>query len=134
MVKSISDKWSSGGRTVREPEKFCPFIYIHQIEEGSLLRLKSDLINDGYLFEDGYYYRGANFDVKLFLRDVVEKGSQYRAKLKIINNIDELGVIIETKPRNLNVYEFFSNIPYTNINESIKVYFKNYDYLKGVLV
>lgn len=134
LVKSISDKWSSGGRTVREPEKFCPFIYIHQIEEGSLLRLKSDLINDGYLFEDGYYYRGANFDVKLFLRDVVEKGSQYRAKLKIINNMDELGVIIETKPRNLNVYEFFSNIPYTNINESIKVYFKNYDYLKGVLV
>ena len=48
--------------------------------------------------------------------------------------MDELGVIIETKPRNLNVYEFFSNIPYTNINESIKVYFKNYDYLKGVLV
>ncbi|MBJ9421470.1 hypothetical protein I5559_13860 [Acinetobacter oleivorans] len=134
LVKSISDKWSSGGRTVREPEKFCPFIYIHQIEEGSLLRLKSNLINDGYLFEDGHYYRGANFDVKLFLRDIVEKGNQYRAKLKIINNIDELGIVIEKKPRNINIYEFFSNTPYTNLDESIKVYFKNYDYLKGVLV
>ena len=107
LVKSISDKWSSGGRTVREPEKFCPFIYIHQIEEDSLLRLKSNLINDGYLFEDGHYYRGANFDVKLFLRDIVEKGNQYRAKLKIINNIDELGIVIEKKPRNINIYEFF---------------------------
>lgn len=134
LVKSISDKWSSGSRTVREPEKFCPFIYIHQIEEGSLLRLKSNLINDGYLFEDGHYYRGANFDVKLFLRDIVEKRNQYRAKLKIINNIDELGLVIEKKPRNINIYEFFSNTPYTNIDESIKVYFKNYDYLKGVLV
>lgn len=134
LVKSISDKWSSGGRTVREPEKFCPFIYIHQIEEDSLLRLKSNLINDGYLFEDGHYYRGANFDVKLFLRDIVEKGNQYRAKLKIINNIDELGIVIEKKPRNINIYEFFSNTPYTNLDESIKVYFKNYDYLKGVLV
>lgn len=29
---------------------------------------------------------------------------------------------------------FFSNTPYTNLDESIKVYFKNYDYLKRVLV
>ncbi|RSP54139.1 hypothetical protein EA736_06075 [Acinetobacter baumannii] len=134
LIKSISDKWSSGRRTVREPDKFCPFIYIHQIEEFSLLKLKNDLINDGYLFEDGHYYRGANFNVKLFLRDIVERENQYRAKLKIINNMDELSSVIEKKPKNINIYEFFSNAPYTNLDESIKVYFKNYDYLKGVLV
>lgn len=134
LVKSISDKWSSGRRTAREPDKFCPFIYIHQIEEFSLLNLKINLINDGYFFEDGHYYRGAKFDVNLFLRNLVEKENQYRAKLKIINNMDDLGVVVGKKPKNIIIYEFFSNTPYTNLDESIKVYFKNYDYLKRVLV
>lgn len=134
LIKSISNKWSSGGRVVREPEKFCPFIYIHNIEDKELIRIKIKLINDGYLFEDGYYYKDANFNVELFLRDILEARSQYRTKIKFINNINELRVVLDTNPRNLNVYEFFSDVPYSNVDQSIKVYFKNYDFLKGILL
>ena len=134
LIKYLSEKWSSGERVTKEPEKFCPFIYLHNIEDESLIRIKGQLISDGYLFEDGYYYKGATFEVDLFLRNILERKNPYRTRLKIISHFSELEFVLDRKPKNLIVYEFFSNIPFTEIDRSVKVYFKNFEYLKGILV
>ncbi|WP_433847220.1 DUF4297 family anti-phage-associated protein [Acinetobacter proteolyticus] len=132
ILKNISDRWSNLN-TVRQPEKFCPFIYIHNISSDDLVWLKSELILDAYIVEDGYYFKGGEFNIDLYLREVLEQGNPYRTKIKFINTIDELNLILSKQLPNKKVYQIYNKKPYFETNESYDVYIKNLECLKGVL-
>lgn len=51
IVKNISDRWSNLN-TKSQPDKFCPFIYIHNINDEDLIKIKSELILDIFLKMD----------------------------------------------------------------------------------
>ncbi|MBJ8418993.1 DUF4297 family anti-phage-associated protein [Acinetobacter courvalinii] len=132
ILKNISDRWSNLN-TVRQPEKFCPFIYIHNISSDDLVWLKSELILDAYIVEDGYYFKGGEFNIDLYLREVLEQGNPYRTKIKFINTMDELNLILSKQLPNKKVYQIYNKKPYFETNESYDVYIKNLECLKGVL-
>ncbi|MDQ9036976.1 hypothetical protein RFH07_10200 [Acinetobacter seifertii] len=132
VLKSISDRWSNLN-TRRQPEKFCPFIYIHNLNSEDLVRLKAELILDTYIVEDGYYFKGGGFNIDLYLREVLEHGNPYRTKIKFINSMDELNLILSKPLPNKKVYQIYNKKPYFETNESYDIYIKNIECLKGVL-
>lgn len=132
LVRRISVKWSNL-KGVRQIEKFCPFVYLHNISDEILITLKEELIADNLLIEDGYYYQGGNFNITLFLRDIEGYGSPYRTHLKIINHLDDFELLRRERIPNKYVYQFYVKEPFLDIDESFDIHFKNLECLQGIL-
>lgn len=132
ILKRISARWSNL-KGVRQINRFCPFVYLHNLDENKLKDIKSDLINDGYLIEDGYYYKGCDFDAKLILREVVEIESPYRTHLKIINNLDDFENLKKENIPNKYVYQMYQSEPFLEIDESYDIYIKNLECLQEIV-
>lgn len=132
ILKNISDRWSNL-KTRNQPEKFCPFIYLHNINKEDLVRLKSELMLDKYIIEDGYYFKDGEFNIDLYLREVLEHGNPYRTKIKFINTLDELSLVLSKPLSNKKIYQIYTKEPYYEVNESCDVYVKNFECLKGIL-
>lgn len=132
LLKSISRKWSNL-TGVRQVKRFCPFIYLHNINSGDLINLKKELIIDGFFIEDGHYYKDSDFDAELLLREVVEHDSPYRTHLKIINELNDFEVLKNKGIPNKYVYQFYAKEPFLKIDESYDIYFKNLECLKGIV-
>lgn len=132
LLKSISHKWSNQN-SVKQIEKFCPYVYLHNIQDEDLLKIKEELIHEGFLIEDGYYYKGSSFDPKLFIREVVDHGNPYRVFLKIINDRDDFQKLHQEKILNKYIYQMYSKAPFIDIDESFDIYFSNLDCLRGMI-
>jgi len=132
IVKNISDRWSNLN-TRNQPEKFCPFIYLHNINDEDLVRLKRELIIDKYVIEDGYYFKDGEFNIDLYLREVLEHGNPYRTKIKFINTLDELRLVLSKPLSNKKIYQIYTQEPYYEVDESCDVFVKNVECMKGIL-
>lgn len=132
IVKNISDRWSNLN-TRNQPEKFCPFIYLHNINNEDLVRLKRELIIDKYVIEDGYYFKDGEFNIDLYLREVLEHGNPYRTKIKFINTLDELSLVLSKPLSNKKIYQIYTQEPYYEVDESCDVFVKNVECMKGIL-
>ena len=132
LLKSISHKWSNLDLS-KQNDKFCPYIYLHNFDNNDLCKIKEDLIDEGLLIEDGYYYKGGNFNAKLFLRDVVEHGSPYRTHLKIINTLEDFCNLNQEKIKNRYIYQMYSVKPFLDFKESYDIYFSNLVCLRGII-
>lgn len=132
IVKNISDRWSNLNTKI-QPEKFCPFVYLHNIKNEELVRLKRDLMLDHYIVEDGYYFKGSDFNVDLYLREVLEHGNSYRTKVKFINTLDELSLVLSKLHSNKEIYQIYTQEPYYEVSESCDVFVKNVEYMKEIL-
>lgn len=132
LLKRISVRWSNLS-DVRQTNRFCPFVYLHNLDENNLKEIKRELIDDGYLIEDGYYYKGCNFDAKLLLREVVEHQSPYRTHLKIINNLDDFENLKKENIPNKYIYQMYQSEPFLKIDESFDIYIKNLECLQGIV-
>ena len=132
LLTNISNKWSNQ-RGKREVEKFCPFVYLHNFDHDDLCKIKEELISEGFLIEDGYYYKGSNFNSKLFIRDVLEYGNPYRAYLKVINNLDDFNRLNQEKIPNKYIYQMYSKSHFLDIEESYDIYFSNLVCLRGMI-
>ncbi|MBJ9371313.1 DUF4297 family anti-phage-associated protein [Acinetobacter sp. TGL-Y2] len=132
ILKNISDRWSNL-ETKNQPERFCPFIYLHNIKNEDLIKLKTELIVDEYLIEDGYYFKDSLFNSKLYLRSILEHGNPYRTKIKFINNIEDLSLILSKPLPRKQVFQIYTNSPYFEVEESFDVYIRNIECLKEIL-
>lgn len=98
----ISRKWSK--LSAKEPKPFCPYIYIHGINTDELIELKTELINEDFLFWDGFDFEGAKFNPKSIVR---RADSNNKIKLKIINSIDFMSLIVPEISYTKEIYQFF---------------------------
>ena len=115
VIMTISRKWSKISQ--RDPNSFCPYIYIHNISSDDLVDLKRELYKDGFQFIDGYPFKGAEFST----RAITQKATHInQIKLKFINSLDELNLILSSQG-NKELCQFYLNEPFgESENEYVK--------------
>lgn len=106
---------------------------MHNINNEDLVRLKRELIIDKYVIEDGYYFKDGQFNIDLYLREVLEHGNPYRTKIKFINTLDELSLVLSKPLSNKKIYQIYTQEPYYEVDESCDVFVKNVECMKGIL-
>jgi len=101
LILTISNKWTKISE--REVNPFCPYVYIHNIEDKDLIELKTELSNNSFKFIDGYDFKGAAFSQQS-ITQVANHNNQI--KLKLIDTIDNLKLVLQTKKRMQEIYQF----------------------------
>jgi len=116
LIFTISRKWTK--TTKRTTEPFCPYLYIHNIDEQELIDLKAELTNENFRIIDGYDFQGANFNSK----SIIQKADYNNGiKLKIINKIEFIDSILAEITKTKEIYQFYFDSPfYNNVSLSIK--------------
>jgi hypothetical protein len=132
VALTISRKWSK--LTRNEPNPCCPYLYIESIAPGELIALKGELIREGFKVIDGYDYLGASFNVHSIMQVATHANG---VKLKIINSLDDLRAIIDTTSKAKEVYQFYLNSTYFEINNAslkqIKIQIEKISDVKGII-
>lgn len=108
----ISNKWSKLSK--RTPKPFCPYVYIHNIESNELIELKTDLSQEEINFIDGFAFNGATFNSKA----IVTNANYYnQIKLKIIDKLDYINLILDETNNTKEIYQFFKDEPYFELSD-----------------
>ncbi|MGC9934866.1 DUF4297 family anti-phage-associated protein [Priestia aryabhattai] len=132
LVFFISKKWSNISK--REPIPFCPYIYVHNISQSALIELKKDLHRENFNFVDGFNFQGASFSKKSIC---ITANHENQIKIKIVNKIEYLDLIIEETSKTKEIYQFYRQKPYFNLdNASIKhvsIQYENLNDLKEII-
>ncbi|MCM3160803.1 DUF4297 family anti-phage-associated protein [Metabacillus litoralis] len=112
----ISRKWSNLSKRASTP--FCPYVYIHNIPAEELIKLKSELYREGFKLSDGFDFAGASFSSE----SICETANyNNQIKLKIINQIDYLDLVLKETTRTKEVYQFYiEKSYYTNTHQEVK--------------
>lgn len=116
IIFQISKKWSNISR--RSPEPFCPYIYIHNISTSEFNEVKRELYSEGFKFNDGYSFYGAEFSTK----SITEPATFHnQIKIKIVNKLEHLEIIFKETRRTKEVYQLYTNTPfYSFTHQNIK--------------
>lgn len=113
LIMKISSNWSRLSK--RETNPFCPYIYIEGIFEKRLIEIKKILQGNNFTFIDGYDYLGADF----FVNSMLKQANYYnQIKVKIINNINELNLVLQHVRNTKQIYQFYFNKPFYKSNQS----------------
>lgn len=116
VIFLVSEKWSKLSR--REPNPFCPFIFIYGIDENELSKLKAELTSENFSFIDGYDFYGATFNVKSIHR---QPNYSNGIAIKFINKLELLNTIISESSLTKEIYQFYLKSPfYSNDLKSLK--------------
>lgn len=116
LIFTISRKWSKLSK--REPNPFCPYVYLNNIPEKELIELKKELSLEGFKFIDGFDYMGAEFDP-----DSISKPATFGnlIKLKLINKVDHIDLVLAKITKTKEIYQFYIDTPFYNCtNPGIK--------------
>ncbi|VTR43556.1 DUF4297 family anti-phage-associated protein [Sphingobacterium thalpophilum] len=116
LIFIISKKWSKISK--REPKPFCPYIYIHNINEKELIELKKELLSEDFKFIDGYNFNGADFNPS----SIVQRADySNQIKIKFINKITFIDGVLKATKGTKELYQFYLKQPfYQNDQASIK--------------
>jgi hypothetical protein len=109
----ISNKWSKLSK--RTPLPFCPYVYIHNLNNNELVNIKQDFFNEGFAFLDGYPFKDSEFSAKTIVQcDNV-------TRLKVIDRIEFIESIIKESDKTKEIFQFYVTQPYYNFdNPSVK--------------
>jgi len=110
LLLFISKKYSKIRR--QEPHPFCPYVYIHGVDEEQLRDLKADLRRGDFVFIDGYDFKGAEFDVSSIQRPANHANG---IQLKFVNTLEELAAAIGVISKIRRIYEFYLTEPYCDL-------------------
>lgn len=114
LIMIISKKWKK--ISSKEPNPFCPYIYIHNLNSSELIQIKTELMNEGIKFIDGFSFQGAKFSV-----DEMKKtaNSKNNICIKIINDLDYIDMLIANiLNKTKEVYQFYITEPFYNTNDN----------------
>ncbi len=112
LLLNISKNWSK--LSLRESKPFCPYVYLQNVSEPTLLNLKKALQSDDFYFWDGYDFKDADFCAKSLCRKATAHNN---VKLKIINDIDQIDDILNSICTTRELYQFYiTETYYTNNN------------------
>ncbi len=132
LLFTISKKWSKFSK--REPNPFCPYIYLHNISSSELIALKQELHSEGFLFIDGFDFSGSGFSPKSISKLI---NSVSPIQLKILNNLEHIDLTITEINKTKEIYQFyithsFVNEDYTGIKQ-IKIQFTKLTDIKKII-
>lgn len=117
IIMIISKNWSKISN--REPNPFCPYVYIHNLKQQELIELKKELRDEGVKFIDGISFEGADFSI-----DEMKQTANYSngIKIKIINKLDYIDLLTSNiRNKTKEIYQFYIKDPfYKNEDPSIK--------------
>jgi hypothetical protein len=118
VIHLISKKWSDI-KSSRNPDTFCPYIFIKGIKKTELINLKKELFDESFKFKDGFDYNGASFNLK----SIKEKATFHnKINIKIINDLKSVNLLLSNISETKEVYQFFLTKPFfSTTNSSVKV-------------
>lgn len=107
LIIQIGNKYSKIEK--RNPNSFCPYIYMYGLPENRLSNVLRSIHNDNFLFIDGYDYKGAEFSID----SICKKADSYNnIKLKILYNKDTLNLVINNISTTRIIYQFYTKEPF----------------------
>jgi len=116
LILLVQKKWSKISK--REPEPFCPYIYIHGICKNNLISLKKNLWNENHIFIDGFDYQDSEFNAYSIIKKPTEENN---IKFKLINDLIHIESILKESNNTKEIYQFYLNkIIYNNHNNTMK--------------
>lgn len=128
----ISKKWSKTSKYEANP--FCPYVYLHNISNQDLIKLKNELYSDDFIIIDGHNFEGADFNAKNITRKI-ERSSKVR--LKIINNIENLNQTLSLITKTRHIFQFYINKPFFELDldeiKHIKIQLENISDIKHII-
>lgn len=102
LIFELSRKWAK--LSAREPNPFCPYIYVHGVSDTELLELKRELSIEGFKIIDGYDFQGADFN----FRSIIQKATHGNGiKIKIINSLPNVQETVDAVVKTRRIYQFF---------------------------
>ena len=113
MILIISKKWSK--TTLREPNPFCPYVYIHGIKDTELIDLKKEMISEEFKITDGFDFYGADFNPKSI---ITPANFNNKIKIKFINDLEYLSQITNISSKNKNIFQFYIKSTYLNLDHN----------------
>lgn len=132
ILFEISRKWSKLSK--REPNPFCPYVYIHGLSNEELLSLKIELASEGFKIIDGHDFNGAQFNIQSMISSATYGNG---IKLKIINTIENLEQVIEHINRTRIIYQFYMNSYYLDYNnpsvQHVKIQLKQLSDINSII-
>lgn len=132
LIHLLHRKWAKTSK--RESQPFCPYLYIHGIDECELVELKKELAREEFIFIDGYDYMGAMFNPKSIAR-TADYHNQIR--IKFINFLENVPEIIDVTAKTKEIYQFYFSEPilsenYNNVKQ-IAIQIQEFMDIKGVI-
>lgn len=102
LVHKISSKYSKLSK--RETDSFCPYLFIHGIQDHELIKLKSELWKEDFWVIDGYDFQGAEFNPTSITRQATHHN---RIKIKFLNSLSDLKPTINSiSAKTREIYQF----------------------------
>lgn len=114
LIIKVSKNWSKLSK--REVSPFCPYIYLNGISEERLIILKKKLQQEDIRLWDGYDFLGADFCVDSIIR---RANAENNVKIKIINKLEELDVVLRKASGTKEIYHFYLNKPFYDNNQNL---------------
>lgn len=112
LILGIQKKWSK--LLKREKQSFCPYIYIHGINNEDLVNVKKCLGDEGYFCIDGFDFYNAPYSAKSIVKQATYHN---KIKLKILNKVEHIDLAIAEISKTVEIYQFYLNSPYYQLEE-----------------
>lgn len=118
LIITISKKWSK--LSPREPQPFCPYVYLHNILPQELIDLKKELFSEEFVFIDGFDFSGSEFNPKSITKSA---NSSNLIKVKILNTLEHIDLAIKEIRKTKEIYQFYNSnlffdISYPNVKQT----------------
>lgn len=132
LIYLIANKYSKLSR--REPDKFCPYLYLHNIPTATLIELKQSMYNESKNFKDGFDFNGASFNIN----SICEKPSNKNLiEFKIINDIRFIDNILSNIRETSEIFQFYITTPYFSTEHDtikhVKIQITNINMIENII-
>lgn len=133
VLHLLSRKWSKTSKRDGN-SSFCPYVYVHGLNNDELVALKKELAIEDFGFIDGYDFQGADFSLKSIAKRATHDNG---IKLKVLNSITDLEVTLVGVTKTREVYQFYLGNSYFDLaNEAVKhvkIQFKKLTDIKAII-
>lgn len=121
-------------KIISQPTPFCPYVYIHGLENSELIELKKDLTEDEIIISDGFDFEGAEFNPKSIIR---KPALSNQIKLKFLNKLEYLDSTLSLTGRRSEIYQFYLSDIFFNYNSNsikeVKIQIDNLNKIKNII-
>ncbi len=121
-------------KIISQPTPFCPYVYIHGLDNSELIELKKDLTEDEVIISDGFDFEGAEFKPKSIIR---KPALSNKIKLKFLNKLEYLNSTLSLTGRRSEIYQFYLNEIFFNYNSNsikeVKIQIDNLNKIKNII-
>ena len=116
VIHLIAKKWSKLSK--RETNPFCPYIFLQGLTTFQLIDIKTVLLNEGLLINDGHPFLGAAFNINYITKTA---NFQNDVKLKVLSSLDDILMTLKRISKRKEVYQFYLDAPFfDSSSEDIK--------------